>query len=171
MEQLQHDPRTKQLIKDTLYEFLYRPIENQFKNRLEVLIVRNTLLGGYSHKSFNYKGVLYNCDNGPPPRKWNRLILQLKPAMDEYLFELKQLNEQEMPFVIGFINQVLNASNDLQDYLHIFPESIHQPLEKLIGSCPCQTKQLSNERILELKEKNKTPINMVKQRMVTNLLI
>lgn len=171
MEQLQHDPRTKQLIKDTLYEFLYRPIENQFKNRLEVLIVRNTLLGGYSHKSFNYKGVLYNCDNGFPPRKSNRLIPQLKPAMDEYLFDLKQLNEKELPFVIGFINQVLNASNDLQDYLHIFPESTHRPLEKLIASCPCQAKRLSNEKILELKEKNQEPINMMKQRMVTNLLI
>lgn len=171
MEQLQHDPRTKQLIKDTLYEFLYRPIENQFKNRLEVLIVRNTLLGGYSHKSFNYKGVLYSSDNGAPPRKSNRLMLQLKPAMDEYLFDLKQLNERELPFVIGFINQVLNASNDLQDYLHIFPESIHQPLEKLIATCPCQAKQLSDEKIVELREKNRASINMMKARMVTNLLI
>ncbi len=171
MEQLQHDPRTKQLIKDTLYEFLYRPIENQFKNRLEVLIVRNTLLGGYSHKSFNYKGVLYSSDNGAPPRKSNRLMLQLKPAMDEYLFDLKQLNEKELPFVIGFINQVLNASNDLQDYLHIFPESIHQPLEKLIATCPCQAKQLSDEKIVELREKNQASINMMKARMVTNLLI
>lgn len=171
MEQLQHDPRTKQLIKDTLYEFLYRPIENQFKNRLEVLIVRNTLLGGYSHKSFNYKGVLYSSDSGAPPRKSNRLMLQLKPAMDEYLFDLKQLNERELPFVIGFINQVLNASNDLQDYLHIFPESIHQPLEKLIATCPCQAKQLSDEKIVELREKNQASINMMKARMVTNLLI
>ena len=171
MEQLQHDPRTKQLIKDTLYEFLYRPIENQFKNRLEVLIVRNTLLGGYSHKSFNYKGVLYSSDNGAPPRKSNRLMLQLKPAMDGYLFDLKQLNEKELPFVIGFINQVLNASNDLQDYLHIFPESIHQPLEKLIATCPCQAKQLSDEKIVELREKNQASINMMKARMVTNLLI
>ena len=171
MEQLQHDPRTKQLIKDTLYEFLYRPIENQFKNRLEVLIVRNTLLGGYSHKSFNYKGVLYSSDNGAPPRKSNRLMLQLKPAIDEYLFDLKQLNERELPFVIGFINQVLNASNDLQDYLHIFPESIHQPLEKLIATCPCQAKQLSDEKIVELREKNQASINMMKARMVTNLLI
>ena len=171
MEQLQHDPRTKQLIKDTLYEYLYRPVENQFKSRLEVLIVRNTLLGGYSHKSFNYKGVHYSCDSGSPLRKWNRLLPQLKPTMDEYLFELKQLNEKELPFVIGFINQVLNASNDLQDYLHIFPESIHQPLEKLIATCPCQAKQLSDEKIVELREKNQAPINMMKARMVTNLLI
>ena len=171
MEQLQHDPRTKQVIKDTLYEFLYLPIEKQFKNRLEVLIVRNTLLGGYSHKSFNYKGVLYNCDNGPPPRKWNRLVPQLKPTMDEYLFELNQLNEKELPFVIGFINQVLNASNNLQDYLRIFPESIHQPLKKLITAWPYQTKQLTDEKIAELREKNQEPINMMKVRMATNLLI
>jgi hypothetical protein len=171
MEQLQHDPRTKQLIKETLYDFLYLPVQNHFKNRLDVLIVRNTVLSGYSHKSFNYKGVNYSCDSGSPPRKWNRLLPHLKPAMDEYLFDLKQLNEKEVPFVIGFINQVLNASNDLQDYLHIFPESIHRPLEKLIASCPCQNKQLSDEKIIELREKNQTPINMMKARMVTNLLI
>lgn len=171
MEMLQHDPRTKQLIKDTLYDFLYRPVENQFKSRLEVLIVRNTLLGGYSHKSFNYKGVHYSCDSGSPSRKWNRLLPQLKPAMDEYLFEIKQLNEKELPFVIGFINQVLNASNDLQDYMRIFPESIHQPLEKLIATCPCQSRQLSDVKIVELRERNAASINMMKQRMVTNLLI
>lgn len=171
MEQLQHDPRTKQLIKDTLYDFLYLPVQNSFKSRLDVLIVRNTLLGGYSHKSFNYKGVLYSCDNGSPPRKWNRLVPQLKPQMDEYLNDLKQLNEQELPYVVGFINQVLNASNDLQDYLQIFPESVHRPLEKLIASCPCGKLQLSNEKIVDLREKNAASIDMMKARMVKNLLI
>lgn len=171
MEQLQHDPRTKQLIKDTLYDFLYQPVQNQFKSRLDVLIVRNTLLGGYSHKSFNYKGVHYTCDSGSPPRKWNRLIPQLRPIMDEYLLDLKQLNEQELPFVLGFINQVLNASDDLQDYLRILPDSAHHPLQNLIDTCPCQAKQLTDERVAHLRESNETSINMMKARMVKNLLI
>jgi len=171
MEQLQHDPRTKQLIKDVLYDFLYDPVINHFQKRLDVLIVKNTLLGGYSHKSFNYKGVLYSTDNGAPPRKANRLVPQLKASMDEYLAELKQVNEQEVPFVVGFINQVLNSSNNLTDYLRILPDSVHYPLEKLIEKCPCRENKLNDFTVDQLREKNKVSIDMMKARMVTNLLI
>lgn len=171
MEKLQYDPRTKQLIKDTLYDFLYTPVVNQFQRRLDVLIVKNALLGGYSHKSFNYKGVFYSCDSGSPPRKGNRLSSQLKPHMDEYLHDLQQLNEKELPFVVGFINQVLNVSSDIQDYLKLFPESVHRPLNSLIASCPCGRKQLTADKVAELLSKNSEPINMMKARMVKNLLI
>lgn len=171
MEQLQHDPLAKQLIKNTLYDFLYLPVENSFKSRLNVLIVRNTLLGGYSHKSFTYKGEHYSCDNGVPPRKANRLLPQLKPHMDEYLNDLKQLNEQELPFVLGFINQVLNSSDGMQDYLQILPESAQLPLEKLVASCPCKTRRLTDKQIAELKSKNIASINLMKARLVKNLLI
>lgn len=171
MEQLQHDPRAKQLIKNTLYDFLYLPVQNSFKSRLNVLIVRNTLLGGYSHKSFNYKGEHYSCDSGSPPRKWNRLLPQLRPQMDEYLDDIKQLNEQELPFVLGFINQVLNSSDNMQDYLQILPESAQRPLEKLIATCPCKTRRLSDQQIAQLQDKNTASINMMKARLVKNLLI
>lgn len=170
MEQLTHDPRTKQLIKDTLYKFLYGPVEDHFKSRLDVLIARNTLLGGYSHKSFNYKGVHYTTDDGLPPRRRNRLLPQLRPSMDEYLAELKTLNETELPFVIGFVNQVLNASNDFQDYLRVLPPSTHYPIQKLIGTCPCQNGQLTESKIAQMQTSNEKTINMMKQRLVSNLL-
>ena len=170
-EQLQHDPRTKQQIKDALYEHLYKPIEKQFKQRLDQLIVKNAVLGGYSHKSFMYKNVLYNCDTDALPRKMNRLVLPLRNAMNEYLKEVKQLNEREMPYVLGFINQVLNSSNDLHDYLRLLPQAVHYPVQALIDSCPCRGKKLSDETIILLQSKNLASINMMKQRMVTNLLI
>lgn len=171
MEQLQHDPRTKQLIKDVLYDFLYDPVVNNFQKRLDVIIVKNALLGGYSHKSFSYKGVLYSSDNGAPPRKANRLVPQLKASMDEYLSDLNAVNEKEIPFVIGFINQVLNSSNNLTDYLRVLPDSVHYPLEKLIDKCPCRDRKLNDDVVTQLKEKNKACIDMMKARMVTNLLI
>jgi hypothetical protein len=171
MEPLQYDPRTKQIIKDSLYDFLYTPVQRHFKIRLDTIILRNSLLGGYGHKSFTYKGVHYSCDNGPPPRKWNRLLPQLKEQMDEYLFDLSQLNEKELPFVLGFINQVLNSSNDLGDYLRLLPESVHQPIKHLIASCPCQTKKLSDKQVELFQEQNKPHIDLIKKRMFTNLLI
>lgn len=171
MEQLQYDPRTKQQIKDALYDFLYTPVQNAFKLRLDTLIIRNTLLAGHGHKSFNYKGEFYSCDTGPMPRVWNRLIPQLRPQMDDYLKDLKELNEQELPYVVGYINKVLNASNELGDYLRLLPESTHNPIEKMVASCHCHGKKLSEEQVLALRSQNENPINMMKARMVTNLLI
>lgn len=171
MQPLQHDPRTKQQIKDALYDLLYTPVQKQFKLRLDTLIIRNTLLAANSHKSFNYKGVFYTCDAGPAPRKWNRLVPQLREQMDEYLNDLRELNEKELPYVLGYINQVLNASNDLGDYLRLFPDNAHTVIEKLAETCPCKATKLSNERVAMMWKQNELPINLMKQRMVTNLLI
>lgn len=171
METLQHDPRTKQQIKDMLYSFLYEPVQRQFKCRLDTLITRNTVISGASHRSFTYKGQLYSNDPSPPPRKLNRLVPQLAFDMDNYLHDLKVLNEREVPYVLGFINQVLNSSNDLHDYLRILPSSLHPPIQALIDSCPCRTKRLTDEQVHEMQSKNQQSINLVKQRMVTNLLI
>src|SRR4030095_5111123 len=170
MEQLQHDPRTKQQIKDALYAFLYEPVQKQFKSRIDILITRNTLLGGYSHKSFSYKGVVYNSDSTHPPLKKNRLLPQLRASMDEYLTDLEELNSHELPYVLGFINQVLNASNDFKDYLRLLPESVHHPLQQLMATCPCRTVHLTDEKVEQLKEKNKESIDLMKQRLVLNLI-
>lgn len=171
MEQLQHDPRTKQMIKDVLYELLYTPIQKQFKQRLDQLIVKNAVLGGYSHKSFMYKNVLYNCDTNAMPRKMNRLVIQLQPAMNEYLKELKQLNEKELPHVLGYITQVLNSSNELHDYLRLLPSAVHSAIQGLINTCPCRGKRLPDETVDMLQTKNQGSVQLLKNRMVTNLLI
>jgi hypothetical protein len=171
MEPLQHNPRIKQLIKDSLYDFLYTPAQRKFKTRLDTIIIRNALLGGYGHKSFTYKGVHYSCDSVAPSRNWNRLLPQLRDQMDEYLYDLIELNDNELPLVLSFINQVLNSSNNPGDYLRLFPESVHQPIMKLIASCPYQAKQLSDEQVALLQEQNKKHIELIKKRMVTNLLI
>ena len=168
---LQHDPRTKQYIKDVLYSFLYDPIEKQLKRQLDALIIKNSVLIGASHTSFMYKGTLYSIDDSRPPRKMNMLVNQLHPFMDEYLKEVKKLNNVELPYVLGFITQVLNSSNDLHDYLRVLPDSIHRPIEKIIASCPCRSKHLTEDVIESLQTKNKVSIDLIKQRMVTNLLI
>ena len=171
MDTIHHDPRTKQQIKDAIYDFLYRPVHQQFQNRIEDLIMRNTLLGGYTHKHFMYKGEVYNCDMTNPPIKKNRLVLSLKPDMDSYLHDLQKLNNEELPYVLGFLNRVLNASNGLSDYLLVLPESVHQPIIDFIKSCPCSTHHLSPDAIDELKSKNADSIALIKRRMLSNLLI
>ena len=170
-DHLQHDPRTKKQIKDALYAFLYNPVLKNFERKLEQLITKNSVLLGNAEGSFMYKGELYSNPTASIPRKINRLHKSLYVYMDEYLEEIRQLNTQELPYVLGFIGQVLNASNDLSDYLLVFPPSVHHPVEKLIASCPCKTKKLTPEDVLTIQKNNQVPINLMKQRMVTNLLI
>lgn len=170
-EKLQHDPRTKTMIKDMLYAFLYEPVQKQFKARLDAIINKNTQLLGASHNSFIYKGIIYSCDPSKQPRKMNRLVPQLESLMNDYLKETHQINTCEAPYVLGFIIQVLNSSNDLQDYLRIFPSSIHRPIENLIESCPYHSKRLAEADISDIQNKNASSIELMKKRMVINLLI
>lgn len=165
-----HDPRTKLQIKELLFEFLYGLVNEKLAKRLDNIIIQNTVLGGYSHSSFVYKGILYAYDKTPTPRKMNRLTLQMQAAMDNYLKDVKELNSKELPYVLGYINQVLNSSNELHDYLKLLPSSVHQPVQSLIDTCPCRNKKLSDESVLEIREKNKDAIFMMKKRMVINLI-
>ena len=170
-ETLQHDPRTKQQIKDMLYAFLYTPVEKQLEKQLDQIITRNCAIQALSHRSVTYKGHFYNLDMAKPPRRMNTLAPQLTGAMEDYLKELNQLNKTELPYVLGFISAVLNASNDLHDYLRVLPEAIHQPIEQLIASCPRRTKKLSDFDVDSIQKKHQKPIDLIRQRMVTNLLI
>jgi hypothetical protein len=169
-DQLQHDPRTKQQIKDMLYASLYEPVEKQFKKRIYDIVAKNTSLIGSSHESFIYKAEYYSNVQTKPPIKMNRLVMHLRPTMDEYIKDLKNLNDKELPYVLGFLNQVLNASDSLQDYMLLLPESMHQPLQKLIETCPCRKNNLTQEKIKALHDRNQQPIAMIKQRMVMNLI-
>ena len=171
VEDLQHDPRTKQQIKDMLYAFLYDPVQKQYQQQLHSIIVRNTQAIHASHRFFMYKGVVYSMENSPSPRRMNRLIPSLYPEMDKYLSEVTQLNSKEVPYVLGFITQVLNASNHFPDYFKAFPSVLHSPLEKMVATYPCRNTQLSEEQIQSIQEKNKHSIELLKQRVVTNLII
>ena len=170
-EHLQHDPRTKQQIKDLLYDSLYSPVQQQFKSRIQAIVTKNCSLVSSSHESFVYKGEFYSNETTKPPLKMNRLSAILRPVMDEYLKDLKDLNDRELPYVLGFINQVLNASDSLEDYIRVLPESMHHPLKKLIDTCPCRKKALTEEKIKVLHDRNSESIAMIKQRMVRNLII
>ena len=76
MEPTHHDPRLKQTIKGVIYDQLYLPAQKQMTARLESLVQRNTLLGGFTHPSFYYKEVVYRIDDSPLPRLRNKLIKQ-----------------------------------------------------------------------------------------------
>lgn len=167
---IHHDPTVKRILMDAIYGFIYEPVKKAMKRKLDAIIIKNSVICGNGQESFNYKGVTYQTQEGVLPRPVNRLHKSLHPNMDAYLEELQQFNEFELPYVTGFIRQVLNASDALQDYLLVFPKSIHKPIQGVIDSCPYRTNKLTSDDIAKLQEKNQIPIDLMKQRMVMNLI-
>lgn len=171
METLSHDPKTKQQIKDALYLYLYGPLQASFKQRLEAIILQCAKALNSPNMSFIYKNQVYALEGEKIPRRMNRLPAQLHSVMDDYLKDLNEVNEKEVPYVLGFITQTLNSSNDLHDYLRVLPAAVHNPIQDLINSCPCRTKRLTDEDIQDLTIRNTRAIELMKRRMVQNLIL
>jgi len=171
-EELKYDPKTKQVIKDTLFDFLYAPVKTATLKRLKTIIIKNSLLHGNNQHWVSYRGEPYAIDSTTrKPRPMNRLKPELTLLMDEHLEDLNQINTVELPYVLGFINQALNSSSSLQDYLKIFPESMHKPLNTFITTCGYRVCKLEPETVADIRHRNLIPIELMKKRMVLNLLI
>ncbi len=111
-------------------------------------------------------------DSSPVPfGKRNPLVATLRPMVDQYLLDRKKLNEEELPFVLGFINTALNSSNSFPDYLRLLPEAVHKPIQELAQTCTCCTANLSEARIEDITKRSQLSISMMKERVIRNLLI
>ena len=169
--ELHHDPRIKQELKDLLYAYLYNPVKEKHGRKLGELITRNSALLNSPYESFMFRSVVYKKTEGTlVPRKVNNLHAALRDEMVAYLKEVEEINQREVPYVLGYINQVLNSSNDAHDYLRLFPDVLHRPIQRVIYSCACSTTKLTDEEVEAIRLKNEVSIQMVKKRMVLNLI-
>lgn len=171
--ELTYDPRTKQLIKDKIYAHLYEPTKQQFMKRLKGIVQQNATLHQNAQVAFRYNGEVYFDQEYKPPfaQPINQLHPSLHSLMDEYLKDLDKLNSEELPYVLNYITQVLNSSDHLPDYFKLFPSSVHSVIQELIDNCVCRADAITPERAEAIKSKNTVPIELMKQRMVLNLLI
>ena len=169
MDVLQHDPRTKQKLRDYLYEFLYSPMKEYFYKRLSEIVVANARIIKNNHMHFMYKGQLYNLGTSPLPIRKNRLDASLHSQMKDYLEEVNDFEQEELPLTLGYITTVLNSTDHFCDYYELFPKVLHEPLKEYADTCPCKTCMLPKEQIESLKAKNQHIIDMIKMRRVMNL--
>lgn len=165
------DPKTKTKIKIAIYEQLYDPVADTFMERLKSIIFRNTAEGKFTHPSFRYKGEIYKWGDETPPLKSNPLLPQFIPEMDSYLKDVRDINEKEISYVLGYVNQVLNSSNSLQDYLRLLPDSLHNTIRNMADSSLLNKCNLSEESVQTIQHNNHDAIMMMKHRMALNLII
>lgn len=172
-EEVQSPATVKQGIRDALMGALYAPVHKKNKERIDRMIMANSVYHKSDVTMFMHKNVLYKVNpQDRLPRVIPRLAPQFIPEMNQYLKEIQELNEEEIPVVVGYITQVLNSSNRPRDFLRLFPESVHKSILALCEK-PNQAiqKPLSDEAVAALLSKNQLAVAMMKQRMVTNLLI
>ena len=173
------NPYAKQIVRTNLLKLLYTHASEKTEEDLKKIIIRNTLIGHHTHKSFTYKDLLYSCVSTPPPRVKNRLLPALRPDMDAYL-ESKATLMKEQEATSGFLTRMLNVSETLEDYLNILPETLHERVSKLVESIQCDSgispfdkplKRLTDNEIAFFKQKNQAYSDLIKNRMVVNLIV
>jgi len=171
MELVYQGPTIKQQLKDLLYGFLYTQVNQQFVERLQAITTRHRQLSNSAQPYFLFRGEVY-CGDPTVQRdgRIRQLVRGLHPDMDEYVKELKELNDYEIPMVLGFFTNMLNASNDVQDYLRILPESMHTAFDDWLTVYPSTSTTLTDAQIAEIQARNALPIKLLKGRLFLNLL-
>ena len=114
----------KQQIKDLLYSALYNPVQHHFKKRLIDLARVNSFLAGDPNQAFTFMGQLYNHNTDRSSLvQPNDLATLLHPLMGKYLRDLAEINHNELPYVLGYIDRLSNSFNGLQ--VHRSPQDLN----------------------------------------------
>lgn len=164
------DLRNKPVIREEILHFLYASIQTRLQQRLLDIIDKNCVLQSSIYASFTFKGVDYNPFKQALPRPRNRLHPNLQPAMQLYLDEVKAMNGLERAYISGFLDQVLTIANHPADLLLLLPESIHASVQQYTVGFGKNDSKISPEIVSQLHTKNATAIDLLKQRMVLNLI-
>lgn len=169
---MNYDARTKKAIKDALYEAIYQPVNDRYQKQLDEIIHKNSAKCNNLQEFVKHKGEVYSSSSAPhiPPKPVNRVHPDLLCAMEEWQRQVDDLNTHELPYVLGYLNQVLNTSRAFNDYYKLLPHALHRILDKLKEDCPCSTDALSPEEIQELTNKNTVALDRIKQRFLLNYL-
>ena len=172
MYSYQHGPKTKYNILITIKAFLYDPSFKELKKRRQGICIKNAALlkNGVTH--FTYKGEQYYFEDDHYSGKRNRIHPSLIEEAEAYLLEYKELHDVEIPRVMGYITHVMNSSNRLSDYLKLLPDMLHGTIVHLVEhSSDTDTLHLNSEEVSLMLAKHQDTIQLIKQRMVLNLII
>lgn len=176
MNETAYDFVVKQHIKDVLYTHLYGSVDARYNASMDQLIERNSYECGNAQLAFVYDGQMVRHSQfvpkgSPPIHKTNPLASELVSPYLQLQAERNQLFTKELPYVMGYINQVLNISDSFDDYVALLPESLHNVLERLRSECPRLPQELQQSDLENLRGKNTSSIELLKQRLLSNLLM
>jgi hypothetical protein len=98
------------------------------------------------------------------------LCISLDVRINSYRVSVLEL-EKERNMVEGYIRQVLNLSDHVDDYKTLLPDSLHQTIDTFKSTFSNNSDLRINENLKEIAlNKNKKYIQLMKERMLKNLL-
>jgi hypothetical protein len=165
-----YDPRLRTVIKEQLFVTMYDTINQRLYKKINHLIEQNAIACNYIHRSFVFRNQLYQNDPAPPPRPSNRLHPTLLPIMASYIDEFNALNDEEIPFIQGYLARVLNAFKNLEDCLEFLPDTLKPVLLGFIAQYPTTSPRVSPDVLAKFKLENDQYLDKFKQYMVMNLI-
>ena len=166
-----YDPTLKTEIRNLLYRKLFEPIERLRREQLTQLVMRNAMICSATHKSFIYKGVVYNEEMSPPQRPVTRLTPGLRPEMEAWLREQQQLEREEIPRVLGSLMRLLNSTDNLSDLVFVLPETLREPLKEIQLRCPCTHSARDANGQAQLRAQLTEDMNQLRERLMKNTLL
>lgn len=125
---------------------------------------------GYQHKSFVYSGLWYSEDSDPGPRIKNVLSPELTESFKQARNEILSVSELEVPYVKGCITAALNLSNSFPDYVRTLPDALAPKIKEYAFSFHAQG-ILTQEQVDTFKSNHAHSLNLLRQRLVRNLLV
>lgn len=160
----------KQAIQTSLLNYLYEPVRQRHDKQIEALTLKNCTLRRAGVRAFRYKGDLFRSVEAPiGPIMAPRLHEDLEWEMAQMLEEQREIREVEEPMVKGYITLVLNKSDSIDDYLALLPDAVHRYITEL--NLPYRSPRLLlDSEVQAIIEKHARCIQLIKERMVSNLI-
>jgi len=159
----------KFLINYKILKTLYTHEENKLNTTLDRMFENQNTLLKHSHDGFIYRGSSYRKP-GITTNPSTKLHLKLHTVMDTYLLD-KELLEQEKEKVRGYIIHILNLSDDAKDYYHFFPESTYEIIKETVDRQSNTMLSLSSETINRTLKQYSEITDLMRQRMLYNLIL
>lgn len=157
-------------LKNALLLKLYNPSSKAFTKECEDLVLQNNVLKGVHASSFLYRGTTY-----PVLQKLGlKSSYALHPSLEEkfvtVLYPFDEIQKFEVPLVAGFIIHVLNSSDCWEDYLKVFPETLHPLIEEWWFHFKWKIPTLTEAAIADILDKHSKGLQLLRARLVWNLL-
>lgn len=162
------DPTKKYNVRLMLEEFIYKPAEAQLEKKLNALMNSHSIDDPHRSMAFMFKGQVYAPKDYRSPGKITLLSRRLYPNMEEWLKESNKLQEEKTK-ASNYLTCILNEAKNLADLQALLPECLHSGLSR-IGSTS-DPSLLTPEHIEAVNHQHTDSIQMIKERLVLNLLI
>ncbi|WP_038345645.1 hypothetical protein [Acinetobacter sp. A47] len=165
-------PLHKYRLQGEIREFLYRKVFNHIEKRILELATRNQEITGSITLAFVYRSETFAqrvVSKGryiiPKP-----LDESLRPEMDKILAHRTNIIS-ESDYVMSLMSKVFSMTNKVEEVLGLLPEGIHPPIIKFIGQgCPAPS-DLPPEMHQEVLEFNAQGYEMLRTRLMGNLVL